>query len=541
MRAQADYVVVGAGSAGCVVASRLSEDGSRVALLEAGHADRHPLIHIPAGVGHLLYDRRVNWMYGSEPEPGAANRSLHCPRGRVLGGSSSINGMLYVRGNAADYDGWAQSGCKGWSYDEVLPLFKRSERYLSGGDDEFRGRDGPMPVEGYRTILPLTHHFVKASQEAGFPFNPDVNGGAQEGVGYSQMTRRGRFRGSTSQTFLREARRRPNLKIETNAMATRLLMEGRRCVGVVFRRGDEEHEIRATREVILSGGSINTPQLLQLSGIGPAEHLKSHGIEVLHDSSGVGGNLSDHYTVRIVHRIRNLVSINELARGARLLGEIARFALLGRGALTFGVTSAMVFCESRAGLANPDLQLLFTPASYVFGKALVLEESPGMTLAVCPTRPASRGSVMVRSADPMDPPAILFNYLTAREDLQVMRAGFHHARRIFSSPAFAQFGVAELRPGREVVTDDEIDNFARQEGSSLYHPVGTCKMGIDAQSVVDSRLRVRGIEALRIADASIMPVTTTGNTNAPTIMIGEKAAEMIRQDARESFPVMAAE
>ncbi len=541
MRAQADYVVVGAGSAGCVVASRLSEDGSRVALLEAGHTDRHPLIHIPAGVGHLLYDRRVNWMYGSEPEPGAANRSLHCPRGRVLGGSSSINGMLYVRGNAADYDGWAQSGCKGWSYDEVLPLFKRSERYLGGGDDEFRGRDGPMPVEGYRTILPLTHRFVKASQEAGFPFNPDVNAGAQEGVGYSQMTRRGRFRGSTSQTFLREARRRPNLKIETNAMATRLLMEGRRCVGVVFRRGDEEHEIRATREVILSGGSINTPQLLQLSGIGPAEHLKSRGIEVLHDLSGVGGNLSDHYTARIVHRIRDLVSINELARGARLLGEIARFALLGRGALTFGVTSAMVFCESRAGLANPDLQLLFTPASYVFGKALVLEKSPGMTLAVCPTRPASRGSVMVRSADPMDPPAILFNYLTAREDLQVMRAGFHHARRIFSSPAFAPFDVAELRPGREVVTDDEIDNFARQEGSSLYHPVGTCKMGIDAQAVVDPRLRVRGIEALRIADASIMPATTTGNTNAPTIMIGEKAAEMIRQDARESFPVMAAE
>ena len=530
MRIETDYVVVGAGSAGCVVASRLSEDASRVVLLEAGSSDRHPLIHVPAGVGHLLYDRRVNWMYASEQEPGANNRNLHCPRGRVLGGSSSINGMLYVRGNAADYDAWAQLGCRGWTYDEVLPHFKHSERY-TGGDPSYRGRGGPMPVEDYRTILPLTHHFVRAAQEAGFPFNPDINGGTQDGVGYSQMTRRGRFRGSTAQTFLREARGRQNLRIETNAVATRLLMRGRRCIGVAFRRGGEDHEVHVAREVILSGGSINSPQLLQLSGIGPAAHLQAHGIEVVHDLPGVGGNLVDHYAVRIVHRIRDLVSINELARGVRLAREIARFAVTGRGALTFGVTSAMVFCESREGLASPDLQLLFTPASYVFGKALVLERDPGMTLAICPTRPRSRGSVMLRSPDPLTAPAIRFNYLTDGDDLRVMRAGFRHGRRILDAPAFQPFDVAETRPGREVQTDDEIDAFARQEGASLYHPVGTCKMGIDAQAVVDPRLRVHGIEGLRVADAAIMPFTTTGNTNAPTIMIGEKAAHMIRQDS----------
>ena len=533
MEIEADYVVVGAGSAGCVVASRLSEDGHRVVLLEAGAPDRHPLIHIPAGVGHLLYNGSVNWMYGSEPEPGAGHRRIHCPRGRVLGGSSSINGMLYVRGNAADYNNWAQLGCRGWSYDEVLPLFMRSERY-GKGDDAFRGRSGPLPVEDYRTVLPLTHRFVEAAQQAGFPFNPDVNGSRQDGVGYSQMTRRGRFRGSTAQTFLRDARRRPNLRVETRALASRLLMRDRRCVGVAFRRGGEEHVVRARREVILSGGSINSPQLLQLSGIGPAAHLRAYGLEVVHDLPGVGANLSDHYTVRVVHRVRDVTSINELARGMRLLREIARYALAGNGALTFGVTSAMVFCDSREGLASPDLQLLFTPASYVFGKALVLEREPGITLAVCPTRPASRGSVMVRSRDPAEAPAILFNYLTVADDLRVMRAGIRHARRILDAPAFQPFDVAETRPGHDVQSDAEINHFARQEGASLYHPVGTCKMGTDSMAVVDPALRVRGIEGLRVADASIMPYTTTGNTNAPTIMIGEKAADMIRAEARKA-------
>jgi choline dehydrogenase len=529
---EADYVIVGAGSAGCVLADRLSADGASVILLEAGPRDLHPMIHVPAGILKLLKNPLVNWNYETEPEAGSGNRAIHWPRGRVLGGSSSINGMLFVRGNPADYDNWAQMGCRGWTYDECLPHFKAMERYAPG-DDAYRGKDGPLLIEDYRTILPITHRFVEAAQQAGLPFAKDLSGATPaEGVGYSQMSRNGRFRGSTAQTFLRNARRRSNFRVLTNATALRILLEGRRAIGVRIDQMGREMDVRARREVIVSSGSVNSPHLLQVSGIGPAAHLQSIGVAVAHDLPGVGSNLSDHYVARVSHRVKDARSINELSRGLLLGGEIAKWVLTGKGALTFGVSSAQAFCRSREGLASPDLQLLFSPASYdpaVFG---ALEREPGATVAVSIARPESRGSIMARSADPLERPAIRPNYLSAPADIRVIEAGIAIARRIFSQPAFNRHSAGEIVPGPDVRTPDEILDYVRRFGTTIYHPVGTCRMGEDPMAVVDSRLRVRGMSGLRVIDASIMPQVTTGNTNAPTIMIAEKGASMIREDAR---------
>ena len=402
MSGRAEYIVVGAGSAGCVVASRLSEDPTvNVVLLEAGPKDRHPMIHVPAGIRTLLEHPVINWNYSSEPEEGSGGRRIHWPRGKVLGGSSSINGMLYVRGNPADYDGWAQRGCTGWGYDDVLPYFMKSEDFRGDGSDEkYRSKGGPLVVEDYRTVLPITHRFIEAAQQAGFPLTKDYNGAQQEGVSYSQMTRNHRFRASTARTFLAQAKGRPYLKIITEAQTGKLLFDGKKCVGVSYQRGGRDLEVRANREVIVCAGAVNSPHILQISGIGPAQHLQSIGVDVLHDSPGVGGNLNDHYVVRISHRIKDMITINEMARGPRLLGEIAKYAFKGNGALTMGVTAAMVFSRSREGLSSPDLQLLYTPTSYTGRVIGDLEKKPGISVAICPVRPESRGPIMAAQPSP---------------------------------------------------------------------------------------------------------------------------------------------
>jgi len=524
---EADYVIVGAGSAGCVVAARLSETGAKVILLEAGPKDSLLWIHIPAGVLKLLNHPVVNWNYSAQ---GPGDRSIHWPRGKTLGGSSSINGMLYVRGNPADFDGWAQMGCRGWSFDDVLPYFRKSEDYKQGADAEYRGKDGPLKVEDYRTILPLTHKFIEGAQQAGYKFRKDLNGREQEGVGYSQMTRKGRWRGSTAQTFLKEAQGRPNLRVETEALASKLLFDGKRCVGVAFHQRGQTLEARARKEVILCGGAINSPHLLQISGVGPAEHLQSIGVPVIHDLRGVGANLQDHYVARVSHRVKGSISINKLSRGIRLAREVLRFAVEGRGALTFGVTTAQVFCRSTPEKSSPDLQLLFTPASYDAAKFGELEQQDGMTVAVCPVRPDSRGTIMARTADPAEKPVITPNYLSDPADIRVLSTGMRFTRSIFAAPAIAAYSVVETLPGPDVTTDDAILDYARRYGTTIYHPVGTCRMGEGPAAVVDSRLRVQGLAGLRVIDASVMPTLTTGNTNAPTIMIGEKGAAMIRED-----------
>ncbi len=533
-----DYVIVGAGSAGSVLANRLSEDANvTVCVLEAGPRDWHPFIHIPAGFMYTLVDPRVNWLYSSEPSEWTGGRRIAAPRGKTLGGSSSINGHIYNRGQRLDFDGWAQRGNLGWGYCDVLPYFRRTERRLAAeADDVFRSRDGNLPINDLEWRDPLCDAFIEGAVQMGIPRNRDYNGARQAGVSYVQRIVQNGRRVSAARGYLHPAMKRPNLTVRTGAHATAIVLEGRRAVGVRYRKGGRDGapvEVRARREVILSGGAVNSPQLLQLSGIGPAPLLQSLGIEVKHALAGVGENLRDHYAPRFVARVKNAETINEKSHGLRLVGEVLKYAFTRRGILSLNPTLVYVFWKSDERVDNYDLQLTFTPASYKEGVQSTLDDFPGMTIASWQQRPDSTGYVRARSANPFDHPVIQPNYLAAESDRQVLLAGMKLARRLLASEALKPYYDREEFPGAEVTSDDELMAAAKQRGTTTFHLMGTCRMGpeSDPTSVVDDQLRVRGLEGLRVIDASIMPTMPSANLNASVLMIAEKAADMIRGKA----------
>ena len=525
-----DFVVVGTGTAGATIVNRLSADGRhRVCALEAGGRDWHPFLHIPAGFMKTLTNPTVNWLYEAEPSEGTAGRRIGQPRGKTFGGSSSINGHVYNRGQRMDFDTWAQRGNRGWGYADVLPYFRRSERRIGPGDDRFRGRDGEFVVEDLAWRDPLCEAFIAGAESIGIPRNPDYNGERQEGVGYFQRSIHGNRRMSTARAHLRPAMQRLNVDVRPHAHAARVLFEGNRAVGVEYVRGGERRVVRAAREVIVSGGAVNSPQLLQLSGIGPPALLGELGIPVRKALPGVGENLRDHYAMRTAFRVEGVRTINELARGWRLGVEVAKYFALGTGILTLQPTLVHCFWKSDDAFEAPDLQMTFTPASYRRGVQSTLEDEPGATIAVWQHRPESRGYVRARSADPLEKPVIQPNYLADEMDRRVIVNGIRLARRLMRTESLAPYFVHEALPGDEVRTGGEILDFARGIGTTAFHLAGTCRMGpaTDREAVVDDRLRVHGIEGLRVADASIMPLMTSANTNAAALMIGEKAADMI--------------
>jgi choline dehydrogenase len=529
-----DYVIVGAGSAGCVLTNRLSEDkGTSICVLEAGPRDWHPYIHLPAGFIKTFHMKSVNWAYQQEPGPYTAGRSIYAPRGKTLGGSSSINGHIYNRGQRQDFDTWAQLGNRGWSYSDVLPYFKRLERRVGEGDDAYRGRDGSLTVTTMDWKDPLCEAFMAGAISLGIPRNPDYNGAIQEGVSYAQRTIRNGLRVSAATAFLHPARKRPNVHVRTYAHATNIIFEGRRAVGVRYikgGRGGTPGEVRANKEVILAGGTYNSPQLLQLSGVGSPDLLQSLGIEVRHALPGVGEGLQDHYAPRSVARVKNIKTINELRQGWHLWVEALKWATTRRGLLSLSPTMVYCFWHSGETTESSDLQLTFTPASYKEGVQGQLEDQPGMTVASWQQRPESRGYVRIRSADPFQQPIIQTNYLTAELDRRVVVAGMKLARRLLKSAPLAPYYAYEDFPGPGVQSDDELLAAATQRATTTFHPGCSCRMGPadSTWAVVDDQLRVHGLAGLRVIDASIMPRMISANLNASTLMIADKASDLIR-------------
>ena len=532
-----DYVIVGAGAAGSVLANRLTEDpGVTVCVLEAGPPDRNPWIHIPAGFTKTLFDPSCTWQFKTQPTENTAGRQIATTQGRTLGGSSSVNGMIYNRGQPADLDSWAQRGNRGWGYADMLPYYRKTERRIGLSDPEKRGLEGGIPVTDMDWIHPVSEAFIAGCVAAGIPRNPDYNSGDQAGVGYYQRTiLRGR-RVSAARAFLRPAMSRPGIAVRTNARASGILFEGKRAVGVryVRQRGGPAQEVRARREVILAAGTVNTARLLQISGVGPAGLLQELGVPVVHELRGVGENFRDHYAVRCVVRAKaGTVTLNELSRGPRLGVQLMRWATGQPSILATAPSQVHVFWKSWEGADAPDLQCVFTPGSYQQGRTYILDNYPGMTAGAWPHRPESTGHVRAQSADPFLDPVIQPNYLADPIDRQVTLGGIRLIRRLLSTPELAPFVDHETLPGRDVQSDDELLDFARGNGTTCYHLIGTAKMGpaTDPGAVVDDTLRVHGMQGLRVVDASIMPTMPSANTYATTLMIAERGADLIRHDA----------